>query len=142
MVQGLFWSVLLVCFAGLAWAGWREYQKLEAYRPWAQQFERAKYDIYAVLGQRGNDLTWGKPTPKGPVDLVTFSLQEVEGIQLCVDHQRVELNALPSQGQSILLEFQLRDRPAPMQIPFTEIPLAANWARHLQQDLQTLLSQK
>ncbi len=53
MTRGLIWLPLLAIFIGLAWAGWNEYQKLEAYRAWAEQFDRAKYDIYAVLGQKG-----------------------------------------------------------------------------------------
>ena len=52
-------------FIGLAWAGWNEYNKLEAYKVWAQSFERAKYDIYAALGQQGDVLTWGVPTRQG-----------------------------------------------------------------------------
>ncbi len=43
------WLPLLAIFISLAWAGWNEYKKLEAYGVWAQKFDRAKYDIYSVL---------------------------------------------------------------------------------------------
>jgi hypothetical protein len=92
MERGLLWLPLLAAFIWLAWSGWNEYQKVEAYRHWASQFERAKYDIYAVLGQKGSDLTWGKPTRQGPVELETFSLQDVQAIRLLVDQQRADLD--------------------------------------------------
>jgi hypothetical protein len=62
MERGLMWLPLLALFIGLAWAGWREFRKVEAYQTWAQDFDRHKYDIYAVLGQKGDQLVWGKPT--------------------------------------------------------------------------------
>ena len=65
MERGLLWLPLLVAFFGLAWSGWNEYQKIEFYKQWAEKFERHKYDIYAVLGQQGDRLTWGQPTRKG-----------------------------------------------------------------------------
>ncbi len=63
MERGLIWLPLLGLFIWLAWQGRNEFQKVEAYQNWAKQFEKSKYDIYAVLGQNGNELTWGKPTP-------------------------------------------------------------------------------
>ena len=72
MERGLLWLPLLAVFIGLAWAGWNESQKVEAYRVWAKPFAKVKYDIYAVLGQNGTHLTWGKPTRKGIVNLQTF----------------------------------------------------------------------
>ncbi|HEY9663769.1 MAG TPA: hypothetical protein V6C65_35415, partial [Allocoleopsis sp.] len=95
MARGLVWFPLLALFIGLAWAGWNEYQKLEAYKVWAEGFDRAKYDIYSVLGQKGHNLTWGKPTRKGPINLETFSLQQVQTIQLVANNQTVELEHLP-----------------------------------------------
>ena len=143
MESGLFWLVLLVVFICLAWLGGLEYQKIEAYQAWAQQFERAKYDIYAVLGQNGHDLTWGKPTRKGPVSLITFSLEQVQKIDLQVDDQPVDLESPPTKGRIVALEFQFA---APgsnrMRVPFTEIPLAVRWAKHLQQCLQALEYEK
>jgi hypothetical protein len=80
MERGLLWLPLLVAFFWLAWQGSQEFKKLQAYQIWAEQFERAKYDIYAVLAQKGNDITWGKPTTKGPIELETFSLLDVQEI--------------------------------------------------------------
>ncbi|HEY9749784.1 MAG TPA: hypothetical protein V6C63_13955 [Allocoleopsis sp.] len=139
MERGLLWLPLLGVFIWLAWAGWSEYQKVEAYQQWAKAFERAKYDIYAVLGQQGSELTWGQPTRKGPINLATFSLQEVQAIRLLVDEQPVDLsqdfNALPSKGRHIILEFSLSDAAPPIRIPFTDVAIAASWGQHLQQEL-------
>lgn len=136
MERGILWTVLLCVFVWLAWQGKKEYQKVEVYRDWAAQFERAKYDIYAVLGQKGSDLTWGKPTPKGMINLQTFSLNDVQTIQLLVDNTPVALENLPTKGRAIAIEFRLA--PQNIQIPFTEIPLAAEWTKYLQQELQRL----
>lgn len=137
MARGLLWLVLLAVFIWLAWQGRHEYQKVEAYRNWAQQFERAKYDIYAVLGQKGSNLTWGKPTPQGPIKLETFSLKDVQSIRLLVDEQPVEMETPPSKGSDIVLEFVFSP-VASVRVPFTEIPLAAEWGKYLQQELQRL----
>ncbi|NEP02136.1 MAG: hypothetical protein F6K58_26470 [Symploca sp. SIO2E9] len=136
MERGLLWLPLLAIFFWLAWSGWKEYQKVEAYRNWAQPFERAKYDIYSVLGQKNNDLTWGVPTSTGPINLESFSLQEIQSIQLLVDNQAVDLETPPIKGRTIALEF-IFPEPAPViKIPFTEIPLAAEWGKYLQQQLK------
>ncbi|MEG4807221.1 hypothetical protein QUA82_06255 [Microcoleus sp. F8-D3] len=135
MERGLMWLPLLAIFIFLAWAGWNEYQKLETYRVWAEQFEVAKYDIYAVLGQKEDCLTWGKPTRSGPVNLQTFSLKDVESLRLSVNSQAVDLESPPNSGSPIALEFLLKDSAA-VQVPFTEIPLATKWGKHLQQELQ------
>jgi hypothetical protein len=136
MERGLLWLPLLVIFFGLAWAGWNEYQKIEAYRPWAEEFERSKYDISAVLGQKGNSLTWGKPTRSGPINLQTFSLDNVRAIRLLVDDRPVAWQSLPTKGTPVI-EFSLAQGMSPIQIPFTEIPLAAQWAQYLQQQLDS-----
>ena len=136
MERGLLWLPLLALFIWLTWQGWNEYQKVEAYRRWAQEFERAKYDIYAVLGQNGSNLTWGKPTRVGPIDLETFSLTDVQSIRLLVDDQPVPMESPPSKGKAIALEFTLTS--STVRIPFTEIPLAAQWGKHLQQEWQRL----
>ena len=152
MERGLLWLSLLAVFIWLAWQGRNEYQKVEAYRNWAEQFERAKYDIYAVLAQNGNDLTWGLPTPKGPIKLETFSLKNVESIHLMVDDKPVQIECVPSKGRAIALEFvfsapgarQFEGRTSSpstafsVYVPFTEIPMAAAWGKHLQQELQRL----
>jgi hypothetical protein len=138
MTRGLLWLPLLAIFFGLAWAGWNEFQKLEAYRTWSQQFDHAKYDIYAVLGQKGNELTWGKPTRKGPVNLQTFSLQQVEKIQVLLDGQAIDLeNPTAAKGQ-VVLEFRLVDSDAATRIPFTDLSLAIEWGKHLEQDWKRL----
>ncbi|HBY76957.1 MAG TPA: hypothetical protein DEG47_08115, partial [Cyanobacteria bacterium UBA11148] len=95
MERGLLWLPLLAVFSWLAWSGWNEYQKVEAYRHWAQQFDRAKYDIYAVLGQKNSELTWGKPTRSEPINLETFSLQDVDSIRLLVDKEVADLEKPP-----------------------------------------------
>ncbi len=145
MERGLIWLPLLAVFFWLAWSGWNEYQKVEAYRNWAMQFDRAKYDIYAVLGQKGSDLTWGKPTRSGPVELETFSLKDVQAIRLLVDDQVADLETPPQKGigfvgaqNTIALEFLFPQPTASIKVPFTEIPLAAEWGNYLQQELQRL----
>jgi hypothetical protein len=136
MERGLLWLPLLGVFFWLAWSGWSEYQKVEAYRNWAQQFERAKYDIYAVLGQKSSDLTWGKPTRQGPVNLETFSLKNVRSIRLLVDDRPADLETPPNRGRAIALEFLFSEPAASIEVPFTEISLAAEWGKFLQQELQ------
>lgn len=138
MERGLFWLPLLIIFFWLAWQGSREYQKVEAYRIWAEQFERAKYDIYAVLGQKGDGITWGKPTAKGLIQLETFSLLDVEEIQLVVNNQVVNLESPPEKGRSIELKFNFAESASSVSVPFTEIPLAAEWGKCLQGVLQQL----
>ena len=138
MERGLLWLLLLAVFIWLAWQGRNEYQKVEAYRNWAEQFERAKYDIYAVFAQNGSNLTWGQPTPRGPIKLETFSLKEVQSIRLVVDNTSVPLETPPSKGRDIALEFAFPDPSASIRVPFTEVHLAAEWGKHLQQELQRL----
>jgi hypothetical protein len=135
MERGLIWTPLLILFFGLAWAGWREFRKVDAYQTWATQFDRAKYDIYSVLGQKGSELTWGKPTVKGPVDLATFSLETVQKISLLVNNQLTPFDTAPAKGKAVL-EFVGDDRPDPIQIPFTEPQLAAKWGEFLEKELQ------
>ncbi len=138
MERGLLWLPLLATFILLTWQGWNEYRKVEAYRNWAEQFERAKYDIYAVLGQNGSNLTWGKPTRQGPIKLETFSLKDVQSIRLLVDDKPAEMETPPRKGNEISLEFVFPDPAICVRVPFTEIPLAAEWGKHLQQELKLL----
>ncbi len=139
MERGLLWLPLLALFIGLAWAGRTEYQKVEAYRIWAEKFQRAKYDLYAVLGQDGSELTWGKPTRQEPVDLKTFSLKDVQEIRLRVDGQSIDVNTPPQKGKAIALEFVLTEGDS-IQVPFTQISLAAKWGQVLSKDLHALQS--
>jgi hypothetical protein len=140
MERGLLWLPLLFAFFWLAWQGSKEYQKVEAYRTWAEQFERAKYDIYAVLAQKGNNITWGKPTPKGPIQLETFSLLDVQQVRLVIDGKPVELENPPQKGRTIELEFLFTAPNKSVLVPFTEIPLAAEWGKYLQGVTQSLSS--
>lgn len=136
MERGLLWLPLLVVFFWLAWQGSQEYQKLEAYRIWAEEFERAKYDIYAVLAQKGNDITWGKPTTKGPIGLETFSLLDVKEIRFLVNGNVVDIENPPQKGRKIELQFLLPSDKS-IYVPFTEVPLAAKWGKFLQRTLNT-----
>jgi hypothetical protein len=141
MERGLLWLPLLVAFFWLAWQGSQEYQKVETYRLWAEQFERAKYDIYAVLGQKGNDITWGKPTPKGPIKLETFSVLDVKEIKFLVDEKQVKIESPPQKGRVIELEFLFSEPAKSVRVPFTETSLASQWGKYFQGVLQNLNSQ-
>ncbi len=132
MERGLLWLPLLAVFFGLAWMGWNEYRKIEAYSLWAEQFEQAKYDIYAVLGQRDKQLTWGKPSRSGPLELQSFSLDDVQEIRLLVKGQPVDLESPQGKG-AIALEFTQSPAASSIQIPFTDLDLAAKWGRYLLQ---------
>ncbi|MCS6814530.1 MAG: hypothetical protein NZ772_13325 [Cyanobacteria bacterium] len=141
MEHGLAWLPLLAIFFWLAWAGWNEYQKVEAYRQWAQPFETAKYDIYSVLGYANGAITWGLPSRRGPVNLQTIPLATVQSITLMLDHQpvqpdQVSLNnksiGLRLGGRSVSLQLVLTDNQTVIQIPFTDITLADQWQRYLQ----------
>lgn len=136
MERGLLWLPLLLVFTGLAWAGWNEYQKVESYKIWAQAFQKAKYDIRAVLGLNDQQLTWGVPTRHGVVEEQTISLSQVQSIHLLLDGERVDAAAPPPQARRIFLELQLHPEAAVIQIPFTEIDLAAAWTQYLQQYLE------
>lgn len=132
MTEGLVWSSLLLVFLGLGWLGWREYQKVEAYRSWAQQFERSKYDIYAVLGQAGETLTWGRPTSKGPVELTSCTFSEISTVYLRVDQHLITSPPFPEQGKEVWIELQLREQEQVVKILFTELPIAVEWVEYLQ----------
>ena len=132
MERGLMWLPLLGAFIWLARAGSNEYQKIEAYKRWAVGFDRCKYDIYAVMGLKGREISWGKPTKAEPKDIQTFSLDRVKQLQLVVDNNSIDLNNLPNNGKKIDLQFQLVDGDD-INIPFTEVPMAAEWTEFLQQ---------
>ena len=138
MERGLLWLPLLVAFIWLAWSGWNEYQKLEAYKVWAEDFDQAKFDIYAVLGKKERQVTWGKPTRKGMIDLKSFSLDNVKEINLVIGDRSIELDNLPSKGKPSL-EFDLIDQKS-IQVPFTDISLAAKWCAYLQESRNSLSS--
>ncbi|NJL89337.1 MAG: hypothetical protein HC916_05685, partial [Coleofasciculaceae cyanobacterium SM2_1_6] len=133
------WLPLLIAFIWLAWLGKKEYDQVENYRHWAAGFDRAKYDIYAVLGQKDKLLTWGKPSRKAIIDLQTFSLEQVQQINLLVDSQTVDLDIdlekLPDRGKDIYLEFIFSEPSPVIKIPFTEVPLASQWCQFLRSQL-------
>lgn len=139
MERGLLWLPLLAVFIGLAWAGWNEYQKLEAYKVWAQQFERAKYDIYAVLGQTGSQLTWGLPTRQGPMQLQTLALTEVTQLTVQADGKAVDPEHPPAQARRSALVFELKSQD-PQEIPFTDLSMAIQWLNFLRRQMQALQS--
>ena len=132
MERGLLWLPLLVVFFWLAWAGWNEYQKIESYKRWAEQFERHKYDIYAVLGQKGDRLTWGKPTRKDPLDIQTVTFQDVSCIRFRIDNQFFDQKdaEFPLSAKKISLELVLKTGEM-TSIKFTDIDIAASWYRFL-----------
>jgi hypothetical protein len=133
MERGLMWLPLLGAFIWLARAGSNEYQKIEAYKRWAVGFDRCKYDIYAVMGLKDREISWGKPTKSEPKDLQTFNLDRVNQVRLIVDNNQIDLENLenlPVSGKKINLQFQIVNRD-PIDIPFTEVPMAAEWAGFL-----------
>jgi len=138
MERGLMWLPLLGAFIWLARAGANEYQKLEAYKLWAAGFDRYKYDIYSVVGIKDRDLSWGKPTKGEPKDLQTFSLDRVNQIELIVDRKSVDLANLPTSGKQVNIQFQLTDTDEPIEIPFTEVQMAADWTKFLQKEIDSV----
>lgn len=133
MERGLLWTPLLVLFIWLAWAGWNEYQKLEAYKVWAQSFERSKYDILAALGQVGDTLTWGKPTRSGPANLQSVDRQHIAAVQLWVDNQEIPPDNGVEGGKKAHIALQMSDPAAknPIVLPFTDVQMAMQWASFL-----------
>lgn len=138
MTEGLFWLALLAIFIGLSWAGWREYRKVEAYRHWAREFEQSKYDIYTVLGRQGSTLVWGKPTPQGPIELKSCSLETFKSVHLWVDQVRVDWQNPPEKCHQVTLELEAQDGSASVKIPFTDMQLAVQWVQYLNQSLQEI----
>ncbi|AFY75159.1 hypothetical protein Syn7502_03293 [Synechococcus sp. PCC 7502] len=138
MERGLLWLPLLAIFIWLAWAGQQEYRKVEAYKSWAKDFERHKYDIYAVLGQRGDRLTWGTPTPKNPINLKTIRFSEIHKIQLKLDqtlYDEIPLN-LTIKVKNISIELNADSN---LNIPFTDLEIAYNWYKYLRDNLSVHL---
>ncbi|MEM8642879.1 MAG: hypothetical protein AAGG51_29290 [Cyanobacteria bacterium P01_G01_bin.54] len=140
MERGLLWLPLLLGFSGLAWAGWHEYQKVQVYQAWAENFDHAKYDIYAVMGLKGDEITWGYPTRKGPINLQQFSLGTVAEILLVVNQTVVtDWTRSPRKGKAIL-KF-VRPQQNPIEIPFTEVKMAIDWGDFLKQKTQPNLQE-
>ena len=136
MERGLLWLPLLVAFFWLTWSGWNEYKKLEAYKVWAEDFDNAKFDVYAVLGKKDSEIIWGKATRKGMVNLDRFSLDDVEEINLFVGDEAVDLDNLPNKGKPFL-QFTFGNSKPAIEIPFTDITLAAKWLNYIYREGST-----
>lgn len=138
MERGLLWLPLLLVFFWLVWSGWNEYQKIESYKRWASQFERHKYDIYSVLGQKDDLLTWGKPTRKDPQNLQTVSFADIARIRFRIDSQFFDDQdaEFPLNGKQISLELVLKTGEMPS-IRFTDVNIASKWYRFLSDRLAT-----
>lgn len=139
MERGLLWLPLLGVFIWLAWAGWNEYQKVEAYKQWAVEFERAKYDIYAALGQSGDRLVWGLPTRQGPINTHEISLRTVQQIILYGPDDALPASASLPKGCQVALALDCGGA-AQQWIPFTEMALATAWQDRLQTLQESLQS--
>jgi hypothetical protein len=134
MIHALIWLPLLALFCTLAWAGWNEYTKVQAYGQWARTFDTAKYDVLAVLGFRDDRLVWGRPTRRGPVDLQEIPLENVKSVQLFTDNRLADPDTPPARARRVALRLHLAD-DGQVSIPFTEAPLAAAWCKLLQKNL-------
>ena len=139
MERGLLWLPLLGIFAWLVWAGWNEYRKLEAYKLWAADYEQAKYDIYAMLGQSSDLIVWGRPTRQGPVQLQQISLLTVQAITLYGGEHGLPNQPTYPKGCEVFLGLTLDTGEAKL-IPFTDLELASQWQVRLQSILKSLQS--
>lgn len=139
MERGLLWLPLLGVFIWLAWAGWNEYQKLEAYKQWASEFERAKYDIYTALGQQGDRLVWGRPTRQGPVQTQELSLCSARQITLYGQEEALPPAAQVPRGCQVAIGIELAEGDRHW-IPFTDVELASAWQKQLQTLQESLQS--
>ena len=139
MVHGLLWLPLLVFFIWITWAGWNEYQKVETYQQWASQFERAKYDIYAALGQTGQTLTWGLPTRQGIIDAQSIQLNHVRSVELFNKDEDAFKQAVTGSAKKseAVIQLTLDDGNRP-QIPFTDADVAQQWHRFLTQTVAAI----
>jgi hypothetical protein len=140
MERGLLWLPLLGLFTWLAWAGWNEYQKVEAYRRWSSDFERHKYDIYAILGQSGDRLVWCKPTRQQPIELGSIRFGEIQAVHLNINGKPIqEVTNLPEaiakipkiKTVAIELVTTAQSGQSRQSIPFTDVEIALNWLRYL-----------
>ncbi|MEO0870089.1 MAG: hypothetical protein AAFY17_16990 [Cyanobacteria bacterium J06642_11] len=138
MLHGLLWLPLLIFFFWITWAGWNEYQKVETYKQWAVQFERAKFDILAALGQTERSLTWGVPTRQAIIDLQTVELAQLSSIDLIVkgDDGFAAAKDLAKKSEAFL-QLQLTGSNI-HQIPFTDVDLAQQWYEFLTKTLPQL----
>lgn len=139
MGHALTWFPLLGVFIWLAWAGWNEYQTVQAYEAWATGADRSKYDLRAVLAQRGSTLTWGKPCRRGPTDLTSVDLEDIATLALQVNGAIAAPEVSAQRGQRIELALTTTDQGTHA-IPFIDLAMAQQWERALQESLQALKS--
>lgn len=139
MVHGLLWLPLLIFFCWITWAGWNEYKKVETYKQWATQFERAKYDIYAALGQTGGTLTWGLPTRQGIIDLQSIQLDQIHSVTLLLKGETPLTQTVKDRGQrsEAIIQLNLDNGDTP-QIPFTDPELAQQWCGFIETTLEAV----
>lgn len=142
MERGLIWLPLLALIIGLTWVGWQEYQKVEGYRIWSDGFDKAKYDIYAVIGLKDQEISWGKPTPKGIANLDTFALTDVAEVVLMLGDRQINADNLVTEQTKAKktkatpqLTFTFTSQAKTIQIPFTEVETAHKWQQYLAKNL-------
>jgi hypothetical protein len=141
MERGLLWLPLLGLFTWLAWAGWNEYQKVEAYRRWSSDFERHKYDIYAMLGQSGDRLVWCKPTRQQPIELGSICFSEIQAVHLNINGQPIQEVAIKTVAIELVTTAQTGNAGQSRQsIPFTDAEIALNWFRYLSTQVRSAIT--
>jgi hypothetical protein len=156
MLHGLLWFPLLFFFIGLATAGWNEYRKVETYRLWGESFDQAKYDLYSVIGLGPDQITWGIPSRRGPENLQTLALEDIQSIAVDLDGRSLTLDQLRQQPELADQKFKIiqlaiqtvaqdKESAAPLAEPlgpriairFTDIALACSWANRISQRMVT-----
>jgi hypothetical protein len=108
---------------------------IRKYSAWALQYEKSKYDIYAALGFRDGELTWGKPLRKGIEDRQVMALNLIKTVRLRVDGGVVEVDNPPEQGRVIAMELLPIAPDSMVQIPFVDLEAAIEWTIYLQKKL-------
>lgn len=94
-----------------------------------KQFDKSKYDIYSVLGKKGDLITIGIPTNQGIKEQKTFSLQNLSQLNLLIKNQVVDVDNLPEKGEATL-QFSLKENQT-IDVPFTDINIASQWFKYL-----------
>ncbi|NJK34110.1 MAG: hypothetical protein HC919_03695 [Oscillatoriales cyanobacterium SM2_2_1] len=128
MLEGILWLPLLGVFGWLFWAGRQEYGRREAYRSWAESFERHSYDRRVLVGQQGDRLIWAQPTTAVPQVLHTVPLSQLLEVQLLIDGNPWECpdDILPLQVRDVRLILGDRDGQR-WEIAFEDKAIARNW---------------
>ena len=92
-----------------------------------------------MLGERDQQLVWGRPTRQGPTDLQTLALNRVQSIELYGGDRPIPEDANLPRGCTICLRLTLSPKtesldtspPDWCDIPFTDLELAQQWRDHL-----------